>query len=159
MPNSSAKAIGNTNRRCKSLNLSEVPADNWKDSIPSPQAFVVHGLEATGKTTVLRRFLDDTDSSFSWVPCNECITARHLTERIAATVSEAFGNVESHPRCENISVLAVYLQRLLGTSERKHFLVLDRIDRQRDAPATLLASLKRLSEMVDLYTLFLKSEC
>ncbi|KAI5787186.1 origin recognition complex subunit 5 C-terminus-domain-containing protein [Geopyxis carbonaria] len=133
---------------CRKVQLKQLATLIGDDSIPSPQAFVVHGLEATGKTTVLRKFLNATDSSFTWVPCNECITVRHLTERIAATVSEALSNVENHPRCENISVLAVYLQRILDISGTKHFLVLDRIDRQRDAPATLLASLRRIGEMI-----------
>lgn len=97
-----------------------------QDDDPSPASIVVHGLEATGKTLILKSFLESSSSSFSWVPCHECVTARHLTQRIAATVSESLGAVEgaaSSARCENVSVLAVQLQQILRESQRKHILV------------------------------------
>lgn len=97
-----------------------------QDDDYSPASIVVHGLEATGKTLILKSFLESSGSSFSWVPCHECVTTRHLVERIAATVSESIGIVEgatSSARCENVSVLAVQLQQILKESQRKHFLV------------------------------------
>jgi len=58
-------------------------------------------------------------------------------------------------RCENLSQLVVELSRLLAnweTSEedgkRRFVLVFDGIDRQRDAPPTLLPALARLGEVV-----------
>jgi Cdc6-like AAA superfamily ATPase len=107
-----------------SLSRMSVVADFRKDSSPSPSAFIVHGLEATGKTLILRTLLEESNSSYSWLPCHECITARHLTERIAATVSSSIGASETaSQRSENVSALTVYLQQLLRDSERKHFLV------------------------------------
>ena len=50
-------------------------------------------------------------------------------------------------RCENISALAVHLQRLLEGQE-KFALVFDGVDKQRDAPPTLLPALARLGEFV-----------
>lgn len=94
-----------------------------QDDDYSPASIVIHGLEATGKTLVLRSFLESSGSSFSWVPCHECVTTRHLIERIAATVCESLGAVESAARCENVSALAVQLQQTLKESQRKHFLV------------------------------------
>ena len=64
-------------------------------------------------------------------------------------------------RAENVNTLAVVLGKILGTRgkeeeeeggdndlERKHVLVLDRIDRQREATPILLAGLARLGEIV-----------
>lgn len=99
-------------------------ADFRKDSFPSPSAFVVHGMEATGKTLILKELLERSKASYSWLPCHECITPRHLTERIAAMVTGVVGGEEtSLQRCETVSTLAVYLQQMLRESERKHFLV------------------------------------
>lgn len=124
-------------------------ANNSKDSFPSPQAFIIHGLESTGKTTVTRTLLEEAGHSFTWVSCNECITPRQLTERIASTITaELVPEDTNFPRCENVNALSVYLQQLLKDAERKHFLVLDRIDQQRDAPPTLMASLRRIGELV-----------
>src|SRR5262245_2093068 len=53
-----------------------------QESFPSPQAFVVHGLPATGKSSVLQCLLERLGTSFFWVPCHECITTRQLLERI-----------------------------------------------------------------------------
>ncbi|KAA8895707.1 origin recognition complex subunit 5 C-terminus-domain-containing protein [Sphaerosporella brunnea] len=138
---------------CRTTQLAHLSVLIGDDSSPSPSAFVVHGLEATGKTLILKSLLEDSNTSYSWLPCHECITARHLTERIAATVSSSLGASDSAPqRCENVSTLIVYLQNLLRASGRKHFLVLDRIDRQREPPPTLFASLRRMGEMIDTLT-------
>lgn len=101
------------------MSLTTIPQDDDY----SPASIVVHGLEATGKTLILKNFLESSGSSFSWVPCHECVTARHLVERIAATVCESLGAVENDTRCENVSALAVQLQQILKESQRKHFLV------------------------------------
>ena len=58
-------------------------------------------------------------------------------------------------RCETMAQLAVALGEMLQEKGRRDdsrwrfALVLDSIDRQRDAPATLLPALARLSEMVE----------
>ena len=57
-------------------------------------------------------------------------------------------------RCETLSMLVVHLQRLLllerqrRQQEGKFILVFDGVDRQREAPLTLLPALARLGEMV-----------
>lgn len=57
-------------------------------------------------------------------------------------------------RCEHISGLAVLLEECLAarpdTRSSKFVLVLDEIDRQREAPHTLLSALARLGEIVSL---------
>lgn len=82
------------------------------------------------------------------------MTARHLLER---TIGAVEGALRSHGsngraneyngRCENVSALVVHLQRLLAKQD-KFVLVLDGIDKQRDAPTTLLPALGRLGEML-----------
>jgi len=57
-------------------------------------------------------------------------------------------------RCEQISGLAVLLEECLGawsSNNRKFVLVLDEIDRQREAPPTLLSALARLGEIVSCF--------
>lgn len=67
-------------------------------------------------------------------------------------------------KCENLAQLAVEISRLLGGSSReldsnagnnltkgKFVLVLDGIDRQREAPPTLLPALARMGEIVCSY--------
>ncbi|KAI9800412.1 MAG: hypothetical protein M1833_003298 [Piccolia ochrophora] len=71
------------------------------------------------------------------------------------------GTAGSVGRCENLAALATHLERLLlprprGTSTttppppppRKFILVFDGVDRQREAPPTLLPALARLGEMI-----------
>ncbi|KAF8540797.1 origin recognition complex subunit 5 C-terminus-domain-containing protein [Trichophaea hybrida] len=134
---------------CRTTQLTQLAALVGDDSVPSPPAFVLYGLEATGKTLILKTLLEKLSTSYSWISCHECITARHLTERIAARVSNALETPETaHQKCENVSALTVYLQHLLKDREKKHLLVLDRIDQQRDPPPTLIASLKRMGEFI-----------
>lgn len=83
----------------------------------------------------------------------ECVTGRHFLERTISAVHESLHSQEDgkagdyNPRCENLSALVVHLQRLLK-DEEKFVLVLDGVDKQRDAPPTLLPALTRLGEFV-----------
>ena len=82
------------------------------------------------------------------------MTGRHLLERTVAAVSRSVqagtesDEVEEYSgRCENLSALTAHLQRLLKDRE-KFVLVFDGVDKQREAPPTLLPALARLGEFV-----------
>lgn len=91
------------------------------------------------------------------VRSTECITGRHLLTKILWATLEALGLKDEWEkfgkgRCEHVSTLAVLLAECLasnaGRKTEKFVLVLDEIDRQREAPQTLLAALARLGEVV-----------
>ncbi|KAF8430040.1 origin recognition complex subunit 5 C-terminus-domain-containing protein [Tirmania nivea] len=148
---------------CRTLQLRQLSALLNPD-LPSPSSIILYGLEATGKSLLTKALLDASETTYSWVACHECITARHLTERIASQVKDAVqekDGVELEKdvlgmRAENVNALAVVLGKILGIRgkeeeggvERKHVLVLDRIDRQREAMPILLAGLARLGEFI-----------
>ncbi|KAK4550866.1 hypothetical protein LTR36_000446 [Oleoguttula mirabilis] len=120
---------------------------------PSPSTIVAYGPHATGKSSIVNAYLEAEGLKHAIIPCRECVTGRHLLERTVAAVHSATqADVSDETngytgRCENISALAVHLQRLLGKQD-KFILVLDGIDRQREASPTLLPALARLGEMI-----------
>ncbi|KAK5122763.1 hypothetical protein LTR85_003678 [Meristemomyces frigidus] len=120
---------------------------------PSPSTIVAYGPHATGKSSILKAYLGGKGLQHAIIQCRECVTGRHLLERTvaavhAATQEDVDGETEGYiGRCENISALAVHLQRLLAKQD-KFVLVFDGIDRQREAPPTLLPALARLGEMI-----------
>lgn len=127
-----------------------IPAGN----LPSPSTILVHGPHATGKSSIVSAYLDGHKRRYAVVKCRECITGRHLLERTVAAVHESLqhglenGDTDAvSGRCENLSALTVHLQRLLRKEER-FILVFDGVDKQRDAPPTLLPALARLEEFV-----------
>lgn len=118
---------------------------------------------------------DDADPfatiDYAIVRSAECVTARHLFERTVSAVVDAVDwDGTASGRCETLAALAVELSRILKgygsnrgnqeaagvveedggeSSKRRRFvLVFDGIDRQREAPPTLLPALARLSEIV-----------
>lgn len=133
---------------------------------------VVHGLEATGKSAITKALLEElsnpsangtTNSTkhienlrFAIVKSAECISGRHLLEQTVGAVAKSVEWNDNVGRCENLAQLAVELERLVGSwtgsggegEARKFVLVFDGIDRQRDAPPTLLQALGRLGEVV-----------
>ncbi|KAB5585764.1 origin recognition complex subunit 5 C-terminus-domain-containing protein [Coniochaeta sp. 2T2.1] len=145
-------------------------------TLVNPQAapcrnIVVHGTEATGKSAVAEAVLeklasleDDTEQPsplrYAVVNSIECITGRHLLERTVSKVVDAL-EWESRPsRCENLSQLTVELSKMLlyppqhlqRPKDFRFVLVFDAIDRQREAPPTLLPALARLSEIIPCLT-------
>ncbi|KAK5108832.1 hypothetical protein LTR62_007806 [Meristemomyces frigidus] len=116
----------------------------------SPPALVIYGPTATAKSGITKAYLEASKLKYAYVRCRECVTGRHLLERTVAAVQQALsddGSPTSQGRCETISALAALLQRLLA-KEDKFILVFDDMDRQREAPPTLLPALARLGEFV-----------
>jgi origin recognition complex subunit 5 len=119
---------------------------------------VVHGTEATGKSAIIGELLqtlrNNSLSEFNYAIAKsaECVTARHLFERAVGQVQDALHNGATPGRCETLAALAAELTKMLKYNERdpesRFVLVFDGIDRQRDAPPTLLPGLARLSEIV-----------
>ncbi|KAI9823338.1 MAG: hypothetical protein M1832_002562 [Thelocarpon impressellum] len=124
--------------------------------LPTPSAVVVHGPSCTGKTSISSALLVAFNVPHAIVNSAECITGRHFLERTLSSVSDAISAEDGEEadetavggRCESMSVLAVKLQALLSQREGRFVLVFDGIDRQREAPGTLLQGLARLGEMI-----------
>ena len=115
---------------------------------------MVHGLQATGKTSVVKAVLKARSLTHAIIDSKECITGRHLLERTLAATLEAVASgddplVDRSPyqKCENIAALSAHLQRLLEGRGRI-VLVFDGVDRQREAPPTLLPALARFGELI-----------
>ncbi|KAG7285081.1 hypothetical protein NEMBOFW57_009701 [Staphylotrichum longicolle] len=120
---------------------------------------VLYGTEATGKSAVTTALLtaladqpEDDGFSLNYAIVNsvECITARHLYESIVGKVADALAWDAAASRCETVSQLAVELSKMLKYTARpdgfRFVLVFDGIDRQRDAPHTLLPALARFKQ-------------
>lgn len=122
--------------------------------LPSPSFLNVHGLTATGKSSVLRAYFRLTQLPHAIINVRECITTRHLLERIVAASLDALEDaydetIDRRPyaRTENLSALCVNLQKMLE-GRGKFVLVLDAIDKLREGGGTLIPALGRLSEAV-----------
>ncbi|KAI9155326.1 Protein mms22 [Paramyrothecium foliicola] len=124
---------------------------------------VVHGAEATGKSSIVEGLLarlsehiaaDGSAGGFQHAVVNstQCITGRHLFERVLGAVVDALQWPEAPRRCESVAQLTVELTRMLKYPDRdprwRFVLALDAVDRQRDAPQMLLPALARLSEII-----------
>lgn len=129
-------------------------------NVPSPPALVVHGVSATCKSTVIRGVLSTLGVPHAVVRSTECITGRHLLTKILWNTLEALGQEHEWEkygkgRCEHVSSLAVLLEECLAAraaeKRGKFVLVLDEIDRQREAPHTLLSALARVGEIVSFW--------
>ncbi|KAJ2897621.1 Origin recognition complex subunit 5 [Zalerion maritima] len=135
---------------------------------------VIHGVESTGKsaiTTALLKSLSsrenqpDVASSIDHaiVSSVECVTARHLFEHTIFQVRKVLGVESTQRRCENLLQLTVELTKMLNGVQHTDFwrfvLVFDGIDRQREAPYTMLPALARLSEIIPCLTTIFIMTC
>lgn len=139
---------------------------NRKQPAAAPcRNLVLYGTESTGKSAITSALLDrlasheqeeDEDEDeprlrYAIVNSVECITSRHLFESVVGKVASSLQWGHPPARCEAISQLTVELSKMLKYAPRpdnfRFVLVLDSIDRQREAPPTLLPALARLSEI------------
>ena len=132
---------------------------------------MLHGLEATGKTSTTKAILESLSTSatnesegssvkdqfrYAIISSLECVSGRHLLEQAVGSAARMLHWQGSIPRCENLSQFAVELARMMEhwnnedneQWRRRFVLVFNGIDRQREAPSTLLPALARLSEIV-----------
>lgn len=139
-------------------------------SLPRPSNLVVHGLEATGKTSVVRELLIRNGSTSVIINCAECITVRHLLERTTADCVDAAAMAagtspdgdsidrKRYARCETVSALNAHMQGLVDLLGPL-VLVFDGIDRMRDATSALLPALARVAEAVSSHAFSYCSGC
>jgi origin recognition complex subunit 5 len=122
--------------------------------LPSPPFLNIHGLTATGKSSILRSYFHLSRIPHTIINVRECITARHLLERIVAasldTLDEFYDEMidrRPYARTENLSALCVNMAKLLE-GRGKLVVVLDAMDKLREGGGTLIAALGRLGETV-----------
>jgi origin recognition complex subunit 5 len=123
-------------------------------SFPTPPTLVIHGLEATGKSSVTKSVLESLEVPHVVVDSRECITARHLLEQasissreVAQRLAAEHASVGALSRCETVNTLENHLEKnLKGLS--KFVLVFDGIDRQKEMSPTLIPGLARLGSIV-----------
>ncbi|KAF2016736.1 hypothetical protein BU24DRAFT_462854 [Aaosphaeria arxii CBS 175.79] len=126
----------------------------FQPGLPSPPLLVAHGLTATGKTSIIRQFFQLSKIPHAIITSRECITGRHLLERTTFASLDALDEfnderIDRRPyaRTENLNSLIVHLQKMLD-GRGQFVLVFDGIDKQREAPPTLLPALARFSETI-----------
>ncbi|CAJ0550468.1 Ff.00g103980.m01.CDS01 [Fusarium sp. VM40] len=148
-----------------------VPMPVWEPEVLPDAApcrnLVVHGATATGKSAIVSQLVSDlvtnvnNDASSGGLQAAvvnsvQCITGRHLFESIVGQVADALQWEEIPRRCETLAQLTVEMVKMIQYPKRdarwRFVLVLDAIDRQRDAPPTLLPALARLSEIIPCLT-------
>ncbi|KAK9386285.1 origin recognition complex subunit 5 C-terminus-domain-containing protein [Lipomyces mesembrius] len=105
-----------------------------KDKTTNPTAIALVGQTSSGKSCVLRRFLQEVQFSHTWLSCDECVTLRVLLQRILAAL-RAIGtqdpnNLDYSILCHNSTLFVTQLNDTLRALalEEAHFVVLDRID-------------------------------
>lgn len=103
---------------------------------------------------MLRGYLQLSGLPHTIINVRECITARHLLERIVASSLDALEEandekIDRRPfaRTENLSALCVNVAKILN-GRRKFVLGLDAVDKLREGGSTLIAALARLGETV-----------
>ena len=115
---------------------------------PSPRTIVIHGLSATGKSSITRAVLRLLNSQYVWVQAKAAITARQIFEEIYRGVANLLSDGSSS-KTESLSVLVAKLDVLLRTVQsEKIFIVLDGIDETKEGGPGLLAGLTRVGETV-----------
>ncbi|OCK77880.1 hypothetical protein K432DRAFT_333078 [Lepidopterella palustris CBS 459.81] len=138
---------------CRELQIRRLSA-LYLPPFPSPRTLIVHGLEATGKSSIVKGVLETSSLPHAIISSRECLTGRHLFERTVASCLDALDahsgyKIDRKPycRCENLNALVIHLRGMLEGRER-FVLVFDGIDSQREAPPTLLPALARFGEMI-----------
>lgn len=151
---------------CRGAQLELLDAFLSKDATCNPRGVLVHGTASTGKTALVRRFLEESGARFSWVDCDQCVTIRIMLQRALRAIKRdthdllgitplpapapAPGASVFDVVTENFTAFYSALdefQQATGTTDSPHFLVLDRLDQMPDNPVDIVTCLARLPEI------------
>ncbi|KAK9446383.1 origin recognition complex subunit 5 C-terminus-domain-containing protein [Limtongia smithiae] len=141
------------------------------DPICNPPVIELAGQKCSGKSRVLRQFLEKTQASFSWIQVDECVSLRMLLQRIAVAIralstrADPLGSssaaVQYSISCLNSSALVEQANDALATvvDSEPHFIVLDRIDELSEQGDAFFQFITKISEFLnsDLLTFILVS--
>ncbi|XP_011190741.1 origin recognition complex subunit 5 isoform X2 [Zeugodacus cucurbitae] len=115
-----------------------------------PAAIHIYGHTGTGKTTLLKNFLNGTARhnrnklNYAFVNCVESYTLRILFENILEYINkESADDVKT----ENLKDFLEQLRHLQSQPEAQYIIVLDNAERLRDMDANVLPSLLRLQQL------------
>ncbi|KAI8988064.1 origin recognition complex subunit 5 C-terminus-domain-containing protein [Mycotypha africana] len=116
----------------------------------SSQSIFVYGPPSTGKTSVVSNFFGQQGA---YVNCIECFTPRLLFEHAFNQISSykpthANGYTCSR-RLDNIQQFVRAIKEIVPLDSATKYLILDKAERLRDMPPTILPSLLRLSEITE----------
>ncbi|KAK5211443.1 hypothetical protein LTR20_007754 [Exophiala xenobiotica] len=138
---------------CKLLSCTNSPQPRKQgDLFPSPPILVAYGLESTSKTEVIVNVLQKKGIPYTLLRSRECLTQRHLLSKIFASCVSAFeqeSQIEQYDRIDSINALLGNLRKLFErVGQRRFVVVIEGIDRLKQAGPTLLPALARLGDQI-----------
>lgn len=119
---------------------------------PSPAVLVAYGLENSNKTNVITSVLEKREYQYAVIRSRECLSPRHLLSKIFAEVIEAFGlesQLGRYVRVDSLNALLENMRKISrDTCGRRFVVVIEDIDRLKQAGTMLLPALARLGDQV-----------
>ncbi|KAG2209209.1 hypothetical protein INT47_005501 [Mucor saturninus] len=117
----------------------------------SPQSIFVYGPPSTGKTSVISEVFK---TNGGYVNCVECFTPRllfeHAMDQLIQRQPEFKNNYTRSRKIDNVQQFVKCIRETFQKDPKTKYLILDRAERLRDMPGTILPVLLRLSELTDM---------
>ncbi|KIX09151.1 uncharacterized protein Z518_00229 [Rhinocladiella mackenziei CBS 650.93] len=127
-------------------------ASIYNGVFPSPPVLVAYGLEYTDKTEVIVNVLEKSGIQYAVIKSRECLNQRHLLSKIFAACVSALAQesqIEQYDKLDSINALLGNLRRIFEqNSGGKFVIVLEEIDRLKQAGQTLIPALARLGDQI-----------
>ncbi|KAK9464114.1 origin recognition complex subunit 5 C-terminus-domain-containing protein, partial [Lipomyces oligophaga] len=133
-----------------------------EDPMTNPPIISLNGQPATGKTAVLRQFLQNTKYSHTWISVDECTSVRTLLQRITASLRSQWLNRDNDLKqglkgldysipCITFSSFVEQINDLLDVCplQQAHFIVLDRIDQLGENMEAFYQFISDIAEMLN----------
>ncbi|RMZ79772.1 hypothetical protein DV738_g3206, partial [Chaetothyriales sp. CBS 135597] len=130
----------------------------YNDVFPPPSTLIAYGIEPTHKLEVIAAVLVARQVRHVIVRCAECVSARHLLNKIFTACLTLLGRqdeADEYERVDSVNALAINLERLFRKQETRIVLVLDQLDSLMTASQMLVAALVRFPDMVPSISLLL----
>ncbi|RMD43244.1 hypothetical protein DV735_g1882, partial [Chaetothyriales sp. CBS 134920] len=130
----------------------------YNDGFPPPSTLVAYGIEPTHKLDVITAVLGVRQVRHAIVRCAECVSPRHLLNKIFTACLTLLGRqdeADEYDRIDSVNALAINLERLFRKQEASIVLVLDQLDSLMSGSQMLVAALVRFPDMVPSMSLLL----
>ncbi|KAI9483768.1 MAG: origin recognition complex [Benjaminiella poitrasii] len=132
--------------------LDYATAQSFQISNYSPRSLFIYGPPSTGKTTVVSEFFKHNGA---YINCVECFTPRLLFEHSLDDLIKhkpTFSNgYTSSRKIDNVQQFVKAIREHLSpeSTAKTRYLILDKAEKIRDMPGTILPVLLRLSELTE----------
>lgn len=144
---------------CREKEINQLFQYYGHEDEPYIDALYIQGLTSTGKTSIVKNFLETFEIKHVFIDMIRCNTTKILFETLLNQISQIVNKTKTYNKCDNLMEFLHHLKYFLKDLEDQIVIVFDKAERFRKMDINLLPAFLRLQELsqLDISVIFISN--